>query len=161
MQIRDPGWKKFGSGLRDKHPGSATLLPWIRILGRIGCGSRRFLDLNKYFMDSLWCSLCLLAPEMIIPELLEKLTLASESLTEPHRFHVCIQVRFRLAFLHCSTSLIIENVKSVWRSSFQLQWQSWITVPSFLNLNQQKVFFLVWIFLLLSFFLCFARVVCL
>ena len=37
-------------------------------------------------------SLCLLAPEMIIPDLLEKLSLASESLTEPHRFHVCIQV---------------------------------------------------------------------
>jgi hypothetical protein len=24
--IRDPGWKKFGSGIRYKHPGSATLL---------------------------------------------------------------------------------------------------------------------------------------
>jgi hypothetical protein len=23
---RDPGWKKFGFGIRDKHPGSATLL---------------------------------------------------------------------------------------------------------------------------------------
>jgi hypothetical protein len=23
--FRDPGWKKFGSGIRDKHPGSATL----------------------------------------------------------------------------------------------------------------------------------------
>jgi hypothetical protein len=23
--IWDPGWKKFGSGIRDKHPGSATL----------------------------------------------------------------------------------------------------------------------------------------
>jgi hypothetical protein len=22
---RDPGWKKFGSGIPDKHPGSATL----------------------------------------------------------------------------------------------------------------------------------------
>jgi hypothetical protein len=22
----DPGWKKFGSGIQDKHPGSATLL---------------------------------------------------------------------------------------------------------------------------------------
>jgi hypothetical protein len=41
---------------------------------------------------------------MIIPELLEKLTLASESLTEPHRFHVCIQVRFLLALLHSNTS---------------------------------------------------------
>jgi hypothetical protein len=28
----DPGWKIFGSGIRDKHPGSATLLPIIPIL---------------------------------------------------------------------------------------------------------------------------------
>jgi hypothetical protein len=26
MRIRDPGWKKLGSGIRDIHPGSATLL---------------------------------------------------------------------------------------------------------------------------------------
>ncbi len=26
MRIRDPGWTQFGSGIRDKHPGSATLL---------------------------------------------------------------------------------------------------------------------------------------
>jgi hypothetical protein len=26
IRIRDPGWKKVGSGIRDKHPGSATLL---------------------------------------------------------------------------------------------------------------------------------------
>jgi hypothetical protein len=25
MRIRDPGWKKVGSGIRAKHPGSATL----------------------------------------------------------------------------------------------------------------------------------------
>ncbi len=25
VRIRDPGWKKVGSGIRDKHPGSATL----------------------------------------------------------------------------------------------------------------------------------------
>jgi hypothetical protein len=25
MRIRDPGWKKFESGIRDKHPGSAAL----------------------------------------------------------------------------------------------------------------------------------------
>jgi hypothetical protein len=24
--IRDPGWKKFGSGILDKHPGSASLV---------------------------------------------------------------------------------------------------------------------------------------
>ncbi len=25
IRIRDPGWEKFGSGIRHKHPGSATL----------------------------------------------------------------------------------------------------------------------------------------
>jgi hypothetical protein len=25
VRIRDPGWKKVGSGIRDKYPGSATL----------------------------------------------------------------------------------------------------------------------------------------
>jgi hypothetical protein len=25
VRIRDPGWKKVGSGIRDKHPGFATL----------------------------------------------------------------------------------------------------------------------------------------
>ncbi len=36
MRIRDPGWKNFGSGIReksrirDKHPGSATLMRAIR-----------------------------------------------------------------------------------------------------------------------------------
>ncbi len=26
MWIQDSGWKKFGSAIRDKHPGAATLL---------------------------------------------------------------------------------------------------------------------------------------
>jgi hypothetical protein len=26
IRIQDPGWKKFGYGIRDEHPGSATLL---------------------------------------------------------------------------------------------------------------------------------------
>jgi hypothetical protein len=26
VRIRDPGWKKVGSGIRDKHPGSAPLI---------------------------------------------------------------------------------------------------------------------------------------
>ncbi len=25
IRIRDPGWKKLGFGIQDKHPGSATL----------------------------------------------------------------------------------------------------------------------------------------
>jgi len=31
--IRDPGWKKVGSRIRDKHPGSATLLQSLRFGG--------------------------------------------------------------------------------------------------------------------------------
>jgi hypothetical protein len=31
VRIRDPGWKKVGSGIRDKHPGSATLRVNIEI----------------------------------------------------------------------------------------------------------------------------------
>jgi hypothetical protein len=27
----DPGWKTFGSGIRDKHPGSATLVRTLRL----------------------------------------------------------------------------------------------------------------------------------
>jgi hypothetical protein len=33
VQIRDPGWKKVGSGIRDKHPGSATLLTTVLFEG--------------------------------------------------------------------------------------------------------------------------------
>ncbi len=29
-EIRDPGWVKSGSGIRDKHPGSATLILYIK-----------------------------------------------------------------------------------------------------------------------------------
>ncbi len=29
MRIRDPGWKKVGSGIQDKHPRSATLVPAV------------------------------------------------------------------------------------------------------------------------------------
>jgi hypothetical protein len=49
---------------------------------------------NNYEDDarSVFSSLSLLAPALIIPDLLAKLATASESLTEPHRYHVCIQV---------------------------------------------------------------------
>jgi len=48
---------------------------------------------NSYEEDAraVFSSLSVLAPSMIIPDLLEKLAIASQSLTEPHRFHVCIQ----------------------------------------------------------------------
>ena len=29
VRIREPGWKKVGSGIRDKHQGSATLVFWM------------------------------------------------------------------------------------------------------------------------------------
>jgi hypothetical protein len=32
VRIRDPGWKKVGSGIRDKHPRSATLNINIQII---------------------------------------------------------------------------------------------------------------------------------
>jgi hypothetical protein len=35
MQIRNPGWEKFGSGIPDKHPGSTTLIKCM-IPGVIG-----------------------------------------------------------------------------------------------------------------------------
>jgi hypothetical protein len=39
VRIRDPGWKKVRSGIRDKHPGSATLHPHQRILTMITLSS--------------------------------------------------------------------------------------------------------------------------
>ncbi len=36
--IRDLGWRQFGSGIRDKHPGSATLSGTIAVeLGSVDC----------------------------------------------------------------------------------------------------------------------------
>jgi hypothetical protein len=32
VRIRDPGWKKVGSGLRDKHPGSTTVKNFSALL---------------------------------------------------------------------------------------------------------------------------------
>jgi hypothetical protein len=29
VRLRDPGWKKVGTGIRDKHPGSAT--PFVKV----------------------------------------------------------------------------------------------------------------------------------
>jgi hypothetical protein len=48
MRIRDPGWKQFGSGIRDgkksgirdKHPGSATLVSCPVVLWERGGGER-------------------------------------------------------------------------------------------------------------------------
>jgi hypothetical protein len=33
IRIRDPGWKKVGSGIWDKHPGSATLAVPVQSIG--------------------------------------------------------------------------------------------------------------------------------
>lgn len=53
-----------------------------------------FLVLYNNFEDearSVFQSLSLLAPETIIPPLLDRLETAKDTLTEPHRFHVCVQ----------------------------------------------------------------------
>jgi hypothetical protein len=34
-ETRDPGWVKTGSGIRDKHPGSATLQYMVLVLGSV------------------------------------------------------------------------------------------------------------------------------
>ena len=46
-----------------------------------------------FYDRNVFTNLSQLQPDMIIPDLVDKLTTASESLTEPHRFHACIQVR--------------------------------------------------------------------
>jgi|LakMenE01Jun11ns_1017448.scaffolds.fasta_scaffold7272253_1 hypothetical protein len=38
MRIRDPGWKKFGFGIMEKHPGSATLIFSIKKIELITSG---------------------------------------------------------------------------------------------------------------------------
>jgi hypothetical protein len=38
IRVRDPGWKTFGSGIRDKHPWSATLIP--STVGKECCSCR-------------------------------------------------------------------------------------------------------------------------
>jgi hypothetical protein len=45
-KISDPGWKKFGSGIRDKHPGSATLLI------NFGFGSGSALICSTWILDA-------------------------------------------------------------------------------------------------------------
>ena len=41
---------------------------------------------------SVFSSLALMAPASVIPKLLTTLSTSKDILTEPHRFHVCIQV---------------------------------------------------------------------
>ena len=53
-----------------------------------------FLVLYNSYEDearSVFQSLALLSPSIIIPPLLDRLTVAAYTLTEPHRFHVCVQ----------------------------------------------------------------------
>jgi hypothetical protein len=47
MQIRDPGWKKCGSGIRNKHPGSATLLETIKSKGINVCSPQGLQDIKE------------------------------------------------------------------------------------------------------------------
>ena len=49
---------------------------------------------NNYEEEArtVFSSLALMAPASVIPRLLDTLSTAADILTEPHRFHVCIQV---------------------------------------------------------------------
>jgi hypothetical protein len=47
VRIRDPGWKKVVSGIRDKHPGSATLEERERDLERDGIRMKRKISDSK------------------------------------------------------------------------------------------------------------------
>jgi len=54
-----------------------------------------FLVLYNNYEDearSVFQSLALLSPDTIIPPLMDRLETAKDTLTEPHRFHVCVQV---------------------------------------------------------------------
>jgi hypothetical protein len=46
-EIRDPGWVKSGSGIRNKHPGSATLHTKTRGEGRKTCLQRKPIGLDS------------------------------------------------------------------------------------------------------------------
>jgi hypothetical protein len=46
VRIRHPGWRKVGSGIRDKHPGSATLL--FRTFEAMNVSNARWSVLNPH-----------------------------------------------------------------------------------------------------------------
>jgi hypothetical protein len=48
IRIRDPGWKKVGSGMRDKHPGSATLMNEI-------LNDKQVLEMLKNMRENFFC----------------------------------------------------------------------------------------------------------
>jgi hypothetical protein len=53
VRIRDPGWKKVGSGIRDKHPESATLISAVvccfRLIFRSYCHNVKIKFLIGFF----------------------------------------------------------------------------------------------------------------
>ncbi len=51
VRIRDPGWKKVGSGIQDKHPGSATLVFWSWKI--VSERSGWFLNVSGWFLTVL------------------------------------------------------------------------------------------------------------
>ena len=53
---------------------------------------------NEDLTRNVFNCLATLAPSQILPELLEKLHEATNTLTEPHKFTVCVQVKDRLVF---------------------------------------------------------------
>jgi hypothetical protein len=54
VRIRDPGWKKVGSGIRDKHPGFAILQKKVRQKNIIPPFLLLLLDLGSEIRDLGW-----------------------------------------------------------------------------------------------------------
>jgi hypothetical protein len=53
VRIRDPEWKKVGSGIRDKHPGFATLAAAVSSVpvGTAECGDKTRVDLVEHLLN--------------------------------------------------------------------------------------------------------------
>jgi hypothetical protein len=58
IRIRDPGWKKVGSRIRDKHAGSATL-PFTRLydlcITFLPSGKTQGLDIDGFLIGAAHC----------------------------------------------------------------------------------------------------------
>jgi hypothetical protein len=60
VRIRDPGWKKVGSGIRDKHPGSATLTKTpVKTTFSDWCLYSSFVHVSEPLINGTWsCQAC-------------------------------------------------------------------------------------------------------
>jgi hypothetical protein len=87
VRIRDPGWKKAGSGIRDKHPGSATLINPLE--------QDRDLDLHQVTWGSEFKSIGNLSPSSDV---------ASLNCAEYNIYFICKPFFEQVIFTFTSTS---------------------------------------------------------